>query len=360
MTNTSAALTVGWDIGGAHVKAAVLDAAGTLIQVIQQPCPLWKGVAQLQLAMAAIIQQLPSQPCQHAITMTGELVDCFDSRQHGVFAIIQTATAHLNDPQLPVFSGAKGLLPADAVGVEDVLGIASANWMASAQLVAQYYPQALFVDIGSTTTDALLIDQHQLQAQGLTDYQRLVSGELLYSGVVRTPVMAVAHRAVFKGQRMGLMLECFATMADVYRLTNDLLPAYDQADTADGADKSLRASAVRLSRMTGYEFADADTADWQAFADYLKQQQLALIEHLCRQQAQRCPSISAMPLVGAGVGRFLVKTVAERLHWPYHDFAEVIPVAPVDMPLNAADCAPAAAVALLAYRQGRYKIVSRC
>jgi hypothetical protein len=67
-----------------------------------------------------------------------------------------------------------------------------------------------------------------------------------------------------------------------------------------------------------------------------------------------------MPLVGAGVGRFLVKTVAERLHWPYHDFAEVIPVAPVDMPLNAADCAPAAAVALLAYRQGRYKIVARC
>lgn len=104
-------------------------------------------------------------------------------------------------------------------------------------LAAQHIPDALFVDIGSTTTDLLLIEQSQPRVAGYTDYQRLVSGELVYTGVVRTPVMAIAQQAEFNGRNMGLMAELFATTADVYRLTGDLNDAHDQADTADGAEK---------------------------------------------------------------------------------------------------------------------------
>ena len=46
---------VGWDIGGAHLKAALLNAEGEIIQVYQQPCPLWKGLSELEAALEIIL-----------------------------------------------------------------------------------------------------------------------------------------------------------------------------------------------------------------------------------------------------------------------------------------------------------------
>ena len=56
------------------------------------------------------------------------------------------------------------------------------------------------------------------------------------------------------------------------------------------------------------------------------------------------------PLVGAGVGRFLVKELASRLHRPFVDFSELLQgdAETVDA---AAVCAPAYAVSYLAQSQ---------
>ena len=200
----------------------------------------------------------------------------------------------------------------------------------------------------STTTDILLISNHTLKALGFTDYQRLVSGELVYTGVIRTTVMAVAQQAEFKGQSMGLMAEYFATMADVYRLTGDLNPAHDQTDTADGADKSPAASALRLSRMTGYEFTKQDWPIWLAFADNLKQQQKQRIKLACQLQLQRQIPSEPGCLIGAGVGRFLIREIAKDLSLAYFDFTQLFKHAYSISAVDAADCAPAVAVAYLA------------
>jgi probable H4MPT-linked C1 transfer pathway protein len=215
-------------------------------------------------------------------------------------------------------------------------------------LAAKRTQRALFVDVGSTTTDILLIEQHALQAQGVTDYERLVSGELVYTGIVRTAVMAIAQQAEFRGRTMGLMAEYFATMADVYRLTGDLNEAHDQSETADGADKTTQASARRLSRMTGYEFAESDWSQWLAFAHNLKQRQKSLIRHACLKQIKRSADPSCMVLIGAGVGRFLVKEIAAELELDYLDFAELFGSLPDKGDVDVADCAPAVAVAYLA------------
>ena len=42
----------------AHLKAALLDQAGKVLAVYQQPCQLWKGLDQLQSAVKAILQQV--------------------------------------------------------------------------------------------------------------------------------------------------------------------------------------------------------------------------------------------------------------------------------------------------------------
>ncbi len=341
---------IGWDIGGAHVKAVLINSTGQIIAVYQQPCPLWKGLDQLHQAVYAILQQLPDKNHGHAITMTGELVDLFDNRDHGVRQIIQTLLELLRPAELQVFAGVEGLILANHIEARHYPLIASANWLASATFVARKLGSGLFVDCGSTTTDILLLNENKVQAEGYTDYQRLVSQELIYTGIVRTAVMAVTQTATDQGKTIGLMAEYFATMADVYRVTGELNDIHDQTDTADGAEKSITASARRLSRMIGCDFHTHELTRWRHFAENIRARQLQQIQRGCATQLSRYKLLKGSPLIGAGVGRFLVKDIAFNLGRPYLDFSDLLPAPAMDLSLATADCAPAAAIAYLALK----------
>jgi len=339
--------TVGWDIGGAHVKAAVSNSSGVMIAVFQQPCPLWQGLEQLQSAVQVIMQRLPKHNYRHAITMTGELVDLFSSREQGVAEIIDTMQILLMGQRIDIFAGTQGLVPIDEITSEHYQTIASSNWLASAYYVAQKLSDGVFIDIGSTTTDILLLHEGNVAAQGYTDYQRLISQELVYTGIIRTPVMAVAQHASDQGKIVGIMAEYFATMADVYRLTGELNEAHDQTPTADGALKSVAASGRRLARMIGCDFNIEELTRWQAFADNIRSQQLQKIQQAYQQLLAKSPLLKDTPIIGAGVGRFLVKSLAATMQQPYIDFTDLCPSTLTDAELELADCAPAVALALL-------------
>jgi uncharacterized hydantoinase/oxoprolinase family protein len=152
------------------------------------------------------------------------------------------------------------------------------------------------------------------------------------------------------------MAEYFATMADVYRLTGELNEAHDQTDTADGAEKTVLASAKRLSRMTGYEFLENDLPLWQQFAQNIKSQQKDKIKHACEKQLSRNLLCNKECFIGSGVGRFLVKQIADDLGYPYFDFSELCKQKSNDLGINTADCAPAVSVALLAKNMNLFLI----
>ncbi|MEQ1528365.1 MAG: hydantoinase/oxoprolinase family protein [Methylococcales bacterium] len=339
---------MGWDIGGAHVKAAVINPEGLLVGVYQRPCPLWKGLEQLTPAVTGILQELPNASYRHGLTMTGELVDLFAHRDDGVKQIIAAMRCLLAD-DLFIFAGSQGLLPCELLNAQHYPLIASTNWLASAAMAAQVVGNGLFIDIGSTTTDLLVFKNNQVLAQGYTDYQRLLSQELVYTGVVRTAVMAVAQSVIFENREIGIMAEYFATMADVYRLTGELNEAHDQTDTADGAEKTPAASARRLARMIGCDFVSEQLPRWQCFASVLRAQQLQLIQRSCQKHLHDGDLSQTNPLIGAGIGRFLVKQLAEQLGYPYLDFSDICPQNGQQTSITSADCAPAVAVAQLAY-----------
>jgi len=339
---------IGWDIGGAHLKAAYLNQTGAVLAVYQEPCPLWQGLNTLEKALTAILARLPEQDFQHAITMTGELVDLFADRAQGVYEIIALMQKILAQRSFAVYAGRLGFVAADAIEIQHIDAIASANWLASASYVAQQLEQGLFVDIGSTTTDILLLTKHQVNARGYTDFQRLASSELVYTGLVRTAVMAVAQSVSFAGTEVGVMSEYFATMADVYRLTHELNELHDQNNTADGDVKTEQASARRLARMIGCDLQDFSLQEWQELAYAIREQQLFRIQVACQKQLLRTQNNVQTPLIGAGIGRFLVQEIAQRLGLKYIDF-ETLFTAPVGgAGMNIADCAPAVAVAYLA------------
>jgi (4-(4-[2-(gamma-L-glutamylamino)ethyl]phenoxymethyl)furan-2-yl)methanamine synthase len=346
----TAAVVFGWDVGGAHVKVSMVAASGQLLDIAQWACPLWQGLGHLERVLDSVFDRWPAAReagARHAVTMTGEMVDLFADRAEGVSVLVDTLARRLG-PDTRFFAGAAGWLAATecADGWRDV---ASSNWRATAQWVATRVSDALLVDIGSTTTDIVPIVAGRVAARGCNDASRLASGELVYQGVVRTPLCGVSHRIVFRDARVNVMNEWFATTADVYRLTGELWPAHDQHPSADNGPKTEAASRARIARMIGLDARDASDNAWREFAQTWREEQLqVLVENLAR-VTHADPALGHAPLVGAGCGRFLVNALALRQGRDFIDFASLVdaPNAGRDVPEWIATCAPGVAVALL-------------
>ncbi len=338
---------LGWDVGGAHLKVSCFDAAGALRDVCQRPCALWRGVEHLHRAIDEVLtRQCPRSPVAHAVTMTGEMADLFPTREHGVRSLVDALEQHLGARRVDFYAADGGWLRGAAVRARPQLA-ASNNWHASARALAARMDHALLVDMGSTTVDIVPVAAGRVLAQGHCDSDRLALGELVYTGAVRTPLMALGESAPVGGRHIALMAELFATTADVYRVLGWLPDGADQHDTADGAAKTGPASAQRLARMVGCDAGDHAPETWEALAAWFADVQLGRIEAAARRVLERSGLPAHAPVVAAGVGAFVVERLAHRLGrqvWPYCT-ALGLQAQPA---LAWADrCAPAVAVGLL-------------
>jgi len=280
--------------------------------------------------------------------MTGELADIFSDRRDGVLRLTATVAQRLAPENMTIYAGRRGFVSTDQAD-ESAADVASANWLASAEFIAAQVPEGLLVDIGTTTTDMLAIHQGKVVPCGFSDAERLRTQELVYTGVVRTPVMAVVNRIPFAGEWQGVAAEYFATMSDVYRLTGELTEAHDMADTADGAGKTPEDSARRLARMVGRDLQDAPMQDWRRLAAAFRHAQLQLLQDAVQRAISRGLIADDAPLVGAGAGRFLVRQLALQYGRNYVDMADLVHGDP-EARQWAAVCTPAYAVAWLAAR----------
>ncbi len=330
---------IGWDVGGAHLKAARAE-DGRIVDVVQLPSRLWLGLPELESALTEARAKLGAAD-RHVATMTGELADLFASRAEGVTSLAALLARRLSP--LLLYGGRAGFLD-PAVAPMHAADIASANWHASAALAARHAPDSLFVDMGSTTTDLVPIHGGRLNAIGYTDAERLACGELVYTGLTRSFVMALAPRAPFAGGWTPLACEHFATSADIYRVLGELPEGADLMPTADGRDKSPAASRARLARMVGRDAADASDAAWHDLAGWFAEVQLRQLADAAMLIASRRSISAEAKLVGAGVGRYVAARLAQRLGRGYVEFAEL---AGESARAWLGHCAPAVAVALL-------------
>ena len=334
---------VGWDIGGVHLKAARAH-DGCVVDAVQIASPLRLGVDALVRAFAQAAARMGRPDC-HVVTMTGELADTFESRARGVETLAALAARQLAGAPMLIYAGPLGLVPAERAGAH-VQEVASANWHASASLVGASCGAALFADMGSTTTDLVPVVGGAVAAHGYTDTERLASGELVYTGLVRTPLMAVAPRAPWNGRMTPLINENFATMADVYRVLETLPDGVDQMASADGRAKTKDASRARLARMVGCDAADADEAAWSALARWFAEAQIRAISEAAMLVLSHNALPAAAPVVGSGIGETVLREVTRRLGRTYAGLDTLISV---ESSARAAtlQCAPAAALAIL-------------
>ena len=105
--------------------------------------------------------------------------------------------------------------------------------------------------------------------------------------------------------------------------------------------------ARRLARMLGLDLEEASPQDWQQLARYFSEQQLQTLMAAVDHVLSRARLDADAPLVGAGVGRFLVKHLADRAGRSYVDLLSLFRSTRLAAG-DPADCAPAVAVAWLA------------
>jgi probable H4MPT-linked C1 transfer pathway protein len=336
---------LGWDIGGAHLKLALVE-DGRLVAARQVPCALWRGLDELRRAATAALAELPAPAGRNAVTMTGELVDLFPDRASGVAAILDTLAEFVPAARVRVYGTDGAFLDAAAARAAPHR-VASANWHATTQLAARTLSDGVLVDIGSTTTDLVPFRHGRVAARANADAERLVTGELVYAGIVRTPLAAVAHEVPFAGRKTAVMAEFFATIADAHRLLGTLPPDADLHATADGRGKGIAESRARLARMIGMDAADAADDAWRGLAGAFVRAQTRQIEQGLELVLSASDLAAEAPLVGAGVGRFLAAEVARRFGRPYRGFEALVPAATPALASAAASIAPAVAVAML-------------
>ncbi len=334
---------IGWDIGGAHVKAVQVDERGRALRVWHRMVPLWKGLDCFVETVRGIREEAGGHGLRHAVTMTGELADIFSTRSEGVRRIGECLARVLSGDALSYFSASAEFIE-DPVRRSHLIG--SMNWVASTRLVARFVGQGVFVDVGSTTTDLARIVENQAKVTGFSDAERLACQELLYTGVARTPLMSLAARVDVGGHSCNLMAEHFATTADVFNLLGQLPDGLYPFDTADGAGCSKFESARRIARMIGRDCEEGEGLDeWvrlaRTFAD-LQQ------ERILKNLQAHVSAGSAGILVGAGTGRFVLPPLASRCGLAYRDIDTLLESRIATQgTFTLADCLPAYSVAEL-------------
>jgi hypothetical protein len=295
--NSVARSVVGLDIGGANLKAA--HSAGPSLT---QPFALWKNPTGLADALRALLSGLPPFDSL-AVTMTGELCDCFATRREGVNAILDAVEAVATLVPVCVWQN-DGRLVDIATARRRPLQIAAGNWLALASYAGRFAPtgHALLIDIGSTTTDIIPLCDGKPAPRGRTDPERLRHHELIYTGVRRTPVCALlgAEGAA----------ELFATTHDVYLLLGKVPEDESDRDTADGRPATRPFADARLARMICADVETSTEEERRGLALRICNRQALLIRQAIERHARAMPG----PLAGiilSGSGEFLARAALE-------------------------------------------------
>ena len=294
------------DIGGANIKAA----DGNRFSY-SQPFQLWKHTVQLVEALRAVIALAPG--ADHlAVTMTGELADCFVTRKEGVEYIIRAVTTAADGRHTRVYL-TDGRLVAPSVALREPLLAAAANWHALARFAGKQASAgpALLVDVGSTTTDIIPLFEGQPKTQGKSDPGRLCAGELVYTGVERSPVCAVLSSFGWRGADCPLAHEVFATTWDAYLTLGDLPEEPHHTNTANGRPATRAEALNRLARCLCADRDAFTSTEADQMAQAVSRAQQDLISRALSQVLSRMDA-APQTVVISGQGEFLARRVLQR------------------------------------------------
>jgi len=309
---------LGWDIGGVNIKGAVLKyhrKQAPAFKVASQYFEIWKDRAALASVLRSLQKELmgadPGRPEAMAVTMTAELSDVFRTKREGVEFILNCVRDTFPEAFLYALDLEGRFTGPGEMG--DPLRLAATNWLATALLLSKWHRNCLLMDIGSTTTDIVPILEGRVAARGNTDVSRLIAGELVYTGVLRTPVSSVVSHVPIKGEFCRVSAEYFAILGDVHLVLGNLAESDYVCETPDKRPKTRSFAQERLARVVCADSEMLSREEVTNLAGYIYEKQIQQVTEALMQVLSRVPSAHPLPVITCGLGEFLGKKCCERL-----------------------------------------------
>jgi hypothetical protein len=291
----------GFDIGGANTDIALVDfdESGNIIRVETDfiYLPMWIKKDKLKEALKDLLGSSVDEVDAVGVSMTAELVDAYKTKKEGVLDI---AKKSVDSFSVPVgFVGLDGIMDISKV-FEEPTKVAAANWIATAPLASKIQPNCILIDIGSTTTDIIPIKNGKECAKGRSDLERLKTGELIYSGALRTNVAALVEKVPLDGTMMRIASELFAVTADIQIILGNISKEEYTCDTMDGSGKSIDDCMRRISRVICGDMDALKPDEIKAIANYIYSEQVKKISEALLEVSKR-NNISKVVTTGLGM-----------------------------------------------------------
>jgi len=284
-----------FDIGGANIKKMSIE-DGKISSSLHY-FPLWK---RKEGELTEILLNLSGSADLFAVTMTGELSDVFTSKKNGVEFIVNSCSKAVNEP----FFLTNDELLLKKEDITDYNSLAATNWLASLYFMRKRFGSGILLDIGSTTTDLLPFGTETVLPN--SDLNRLISSNLLYTGLLRTPISALVSEVPFNGVMVPIASEYFAITADAYNILFDI--DYT-CETPDGRGKSKNESKARIARLLCADLDEIE-GDIEGICNFIFNSQARLIANPLRKVWQREANSKVYV---AGVGKLLGMEAAKMI-----------------------------------------------
>lgn len=278
----------GFDIGGANTDLAIIDFENDDIKNIEVDfayLPMWSNNDDLSHVLIELIEKIcpVSEIDAVGISMTAELVDAYDTKKDGVLDVVRKCEETFDCPV--AYVGIDGMMSLDEIQ-KTPLKAAAANWIATAQIATLISDNCIFIDTGSTTTDIIPIKDGAECAIGKSDFDRSATGELIYTGTLRTNLASFLDKVELNGKEYRVASELFAQSADVYTVL-DLITEKDYVcDTFDGESKSKTDCAKRIARVVCADLEMISMDEIVEMSEYIHQKQIEQISEGLKQVSE--------------------------------------------------------------------------
>ncbi|MHA1409913.1 MAG: hydantoinase/oxoprolinase family protein [Candidatus Odinarchaeia archaeon] len=304
---------LGLDVGGANTKLTLINFQNNNLLTIKPKqfyFPFWKR--ELSEYPNLLIKHISSLGIDidaidyFAVTTTAELSDVFFTKKQGILRVSELLLEVFPKNKIKFYTLDSKFISYDEL-LLDPLKIAAANWVATGCFFAKFFPDCLIIDIGSTTTDFIIVKNSKISNKGRTDVERLLHGELYYSGFLRTPVCSITDSVFFREKNCPLASEFFAIIADIHLILGNIGESDYTCDTPDNRQKTREYSLNRMSRMVCCDLNEIAEYEVKKLSEQILHVQLSKISELIKKIFEEQSMLKNKPVILTGIGRHWLK-----------------------------------------------------
>lgn len=246
--------------------------------------------------------------------MTAELSDAFRNKKEGVHFILDSASQSFKNEFNSVLNVRSELISVKKAKANPI-EVAGANWVATGWLISQKIKNCIIIDVGSTSTSIIPINNGKISNKGNTDFEKLMVGELVYTGLIRTNIAAIVQRIPIRKSEVTVSSEFFSQSGDVHLILGNIDKKNYFANTPDDRGKNRIDAMQRLAKVICGDLDIISQSEIYTMAEYIYSKQIEQISDALKKVYLNLKEKNnqEIPIVVTGIGKVILAKKAAQL-----------------------------------------------